>query len=294
MTGVVHACYVSLPDQGAKEGGGPRMSRQTIIAATVCALALLLSPKGAAAFSLMAAPADEAPALSLLGEASLLEEESPLTMDARWRLLAAQMEPPTEESVREAAPEEIKPQWIRPHPGWGDYAIDLALAAVATFAWKRALNVTAARRILVESYDDWGDKLSAQPPINDGNLWLTNWVLHPMLGMYYYQWFRSRGHSRMLSALGVFIESTFHEYIIESSFEPASGIDLLLTPGLGIPLGILTDEVSVRWVRSDSTTKRVLAYVMNPFLTMPWSRWRRDIAWNPREDRLSIRLGFDF
>lgn len=277
------------------------MRNRSLILALLALAPVLAAPAQAGALSLLEArgPAPVS-GHSLLGDEQLDwggeagASHAPIT--ARWSVLAAQMgdvPAPTEESVAENDGMR-KPQWLHPNPGWDDYAIDLALAAFATFAWKRVLNVTAARRILTESYDDWGDKLSTQPPINDGNLWLTNWVLHPMLGMYYYQWFRSRGHSRALSALGVFIESTFHEYIIESSFEPASGIDLILTPGLGVPLGILTDEVSVRWVRSDSTTKRVLAYVMNPFLTMPWARWRRDVSWDPRQDRLTIRLGLEF
>lgn len=273
------------------------MSRRSIIVLSLGLVLALCAPGSAHALSLLGGKDASAPAHSVLGDRSLdwgVHQEQPLI--GRWSMLSAQLEAaqaPTEQAVRESE-NARKPQWLRPQPTLSDYALDLALAAAATFAWKRALNVTAARRILVESYDNWGDTLSTRPPINDGNLWLTNWVLHPMLGMYYYQWFRSRGHSRLLSALGVFLESTFHEYIIESSFEPASGIDIILTPGLGIPLGMLTDEVSVRWARSDSTTKRVLAYVMNPFLTMPWARWRRDISWDPREDRLSFRLGVDF
>lgn len=179
-----------------------------------------------------------------------------------------------------------------PHPTLGDYGLDLFLAAAATFAWKRAVNVTAARRIIVETYSNFSDNLQETPAIDDGNWWGTNYVLHPLLGMFYYNYFRSRGHSRFMSAMGSFLESTIHEYLIEASFEPASGIDIVLTPGLGVPLGLLTDEVSVRWIRSDSRTKRFFGYVINPMLTMPWSRWRRDISYDPRTDRFSFRLEF--
>ncbi|MEW6777379.1 MAG: DUF3943 domain-containing protein [Bdellovibrionota bacterium] len=191
-----------------------------------------------------------------------------------------------------AASEEGK--FARPEPGIGQYSLDIFLISAATFAWKRALNVTAARRIVVETYDGFGDNVTTTPYINDANTWSTNWIGHPLLGMWFYQYFRSRGHTRMLSGVGSFLVSTIHEYLIETSFEPASGIDLIMTPGLGVPMGILTDEVSVRWVKSDSNVKRFFAYVMNPFLTMPWARWRRDIRYDPREDRFAFQVGFDY
>lgn len=199
-----------------------------------------------------------------------------------------------QESAAETAPEEpaAPAPFQRPEPAFGQYCRDTAVLTVAVFAWKRALNATAARRMFVDHYQS--ENFTTMPFINDGNNWTTNWVNHPLVGMWYYQYFRSFGHSRLASGFGSFFVSTVHEYLIETSFEPASGIDLLLTPGLGVPLGILTDEVSVDWARSDSRVKRFAAYVINPFLAMPWARWRRDARFDPRSDRFAFSLSLDF
>lgn len=186
------------------------------------------------------------------------------------------------------------PSLDHPESGGWRFATDILITNAAVFGWKRALNVTAARRIFIQNYDNFEDFITTPPPIDDGNNWTTNWVAHPMLGAYAYMYFRSRGHSRFLSSVGTFIMSTVHEYLIESSFEPASGIDLILTPALGVPLGMVADELSVRWVRSDSSARRFFSYVINPMIAMPWSRWRRSVNYDPSRDTVEIGLSMPF
>ncbi len=266
----------------------------------VAALALTppLFPRSAAAYSLTGAP-KPAGRFSLAGPAAeplsarlFSPFDGATWSDGRFsRQTGAQF---AQESAAGAAPRESQEPspFERPHPTFGQYCRDTAVLTVAVFAWKRALNATAARRMFKDHYES--ENFTTMPFMNDGNNWVTNWVSHPLVGMWYYQYYRSFGHSRLASGFGSFFVSTVHEYLIETSFEPASGIDLFLTPGLGIPLGILTDEVSVEWARSDSRIKRFSAYVMNPFLAMPWARWRRDIGYDPRSDRFEFRLSWEF
>ncbi len=165
-----------------------------------------------------------------------------------------------------------------------DYTVDsLAMMAVVV-GFKRALNVTSARGLLKGGYTLWPDYVTQMPPWNDGNPFYTNWILHPYVGSLFYMYYRNRGYSRIASAFGSFLQSAAHEYIAEAVYEIPSGIDIILTPGLGVPLGMLFDETSVRWARSSSTPKKIAAYFMNPMLGMPFARFRRGPYYDPAQD----------
>lgn len=165
-----------------------------------------------------------------------------------------------------------------------DFTVDTIVISGVIMGFKRALNVTSARGLLRGGYERWPDNVSQVPPWNDGNQFYTNWILHPYAGAVYYMYYRDRGYSRLASSLGSFLVSAVHEYLIESIYEPPSGIDIILTPGLGVPLGIIMDDTSVQWARSDSGLKRTAAYFLNPMLGMPFARFRRGPYYDPSAD----------
>ncbi len=176
-----------------------------------------------------------------------------------------------------------------------DYAVDTLVLSAMVIGFKRALNITGARGMLKGAYSQWPDHVSVVPPWNDGNPFYTNWILHPYAGALYYMYYRDRGYSRIASSIGSFLVSAFHEYIAEAVYEPASGIDLIITPGLGVPLGMLMDETSVRWARSSSTPKKIAAYFMNPMLGMPFARFRRGPYYDPAKDPVfSLQWNWNF
>ncbi len=89
-------------------------------------------------------------------------------------------------------------------------------------------------------------------------------MTHPYIGSLYYLYYRERGHSRLKSAFGSLLQSTLFEYTIEGIVETPSLPDLIFTPLLGAPMGIVFEETS-QWLSSrDNAGARALAYVINP------------------------------
>ncbi len=167
-----------------------------------------------------------------------------------------------------------------------DFAVDTMLLSGMLMGFKRALNVTSARGLLKGGYQLWPHNVSQVPPIPDGNRFYTNFVLHPYVGALYYMYYRDRGYSRVASGVGSFLVSAVHEFLIEAVYEPPSGVDIIATPGFGVPLGILMDETSVEWARSDSTLKKIAAHFINPMIGMPFARFRRGPYYNPENDKV--------
>ena len=80
--------------------------------------------------------------------------------------------------------------------------------------------------------------------------------------------------------------SAVHEFLIEAVYQKPSGIDVLVTPGVGVPLGMVMDETAVRWSRSDSTAKKIAANFLNPMIGMPFARFRRGPYYHPETDKV--------
>ncbi len=101
-------------------------------------------------------------------------------------------------------------------------------------------------------------------PFNDGDPLNTNYFQHPMSGMTTYLYYRAIGFDQVSAGLGTAMHSLLFEYTIESWQQPPSFNDLIITPGLGIPLGIVV-EISSDWLgRRDSQFLRALSYIVNP------------------------------
>ncbi len=119
-------------------------------------------------------------------------------------------------------------------------------------------------RIFDTSFSDWIDNITEWPETDDGDEFFTNFITHPYIGSMYYLYYRERGHSRAKSALGSLLQSTLFEYTIEGLVETPSLPDLIFTPLLGAPMGIVFEETS-NWLSArDNVGARSLAYVVNP------------------------------
>ncbi len=118
-------------------------------------------------------------------------------------------------------------------------------------------------KIFDTSLKKWGTNI-LNPEINDGDNFATNYVYHPYFGALYYQVYRDLGYDKKDAYLGSIIQSTLWEFTIEGTVEKPSIIDLVVTPGLGIPLGIYFEKINKELYLSDSKFKRTLSYIINP------------------------------
>jgi hypothetical protein len=119
-------------------------------------------------------------------------------------------------------------------------------------------------KIFNTSFTKWWDNITEKPEWDDGDTFFVNWVAHPFFGMLSYQFYRARGHSRWSSALGSIIQSTLFEYAIEGLAVQPSLHDLIVNPGVGIPLGMAMEEISEWLIEQDNGAARVGAYITNP------------------------------
>lgn len=119
-------------------------------------------------------------------------------------------------------------------------------------------------KIFNTSFSKWWDNVTEKPEWDDGDGFFINWVAHPFFGMLSYQFYRARGHSVWASALGSVIQSTLFEYAIEGLAVQPSLHDLIINPGVGIPLGIGMEELSAWLLEQDSSVAKVGAYLANP------------------------------
>ncbi len=68
----------------------------------------------------------------------------------------------------------------------------------------------------------------------------------------------------MTSAFGSVVQSTLFEYTIEGVIQSPSIHDLVITPGIGVPAGIVLEETS-NWLEStNSGVLKAVSYVINP------------------------------
>lgn len=98
----------------------------------------------------------------------------------------------------------------------------------------------------------------------DGDRFKTNWVAHPIFGAYSYLYYRAKGYNRYTAALGSLIQSTLFEYTIEGAIQSPSMHDLIITPGVGVPAGIVLEETSAWLASRQSGFLNAMSYVVNP------------------------------
>lgn len=148
--------------------------------------------------------------------------------------------------------------------GVQEYLVDTALAY--TFWWAGRLYYVRFKndRIFDTSFSKWIDNITQWPVVDDGDSFWTNYILHPYFGAQYYLFYRHRGHSVWASALGTAIMSTLFEYTIEGLVETPSLADLIATPGVGVPLGIMMETLSGWLVERDNVPAKIAGYVIDP------------------------------
>jgi hypothetical protein len=101
---------------------------------------------------------------------------------------------------------------------------------------KVSISEKVSRTTLKESF-------TMLPKINDHDSWQWNYVAHPVMGQISYLAYRNRGGSRWGSFCCTLFSSTFHEYIIASSTQRPSVVDLTITPIAGSMLGECSYQV---------------------------------------------------
>ena len=100
--------------------------------------------------------------------------------------------------------------------------------------------------------------------LKDGDSFKTNWVAHPAFGAYTYLYYRAKGYNFYTSALGSFVQSALFEYTIEGVTQSPSIHDLIITPALGVPVGIILEETSDWLVERDNGFLNAIGYIVNP------------------------------
>lgn len=100
--------------------------------------------------------------------------------------------------------------------------------------------------------------------LKDGDSFKTNWVAHPAFGAYTYLYYRAKGYNFYTSALGSLAQSTLFEYTIEGVTQSPSIHDLIITPAVGVPVGIILEETSDWLVERESGLLNVMGYIINP------------------------------
>ncbi len=119
-------------------------------------------------------------------------------------------------------------------------------------------------RIFTASFSGWWDNISQWPVWDDGDSFFTNWVTHPIIGSQEYLFYRAMGHSYLVSALGVVLQSTLFEYTIEGTVEVPSLVDLVSTPLVGVPMGFALEKSSDWLVSTDFVPAKILGHILNP------------------------------
>lgn len=127
-----------------------------------------------------------------------------------------------------------------------------------------------------------------KPALLDGDSFHTNFIQHPVFGAASYLYYRARGYDRTASGLASFLTSTFYEYTVEGWRQSPSFEDMIVTPGLGILLGISLEETSNWLAERDNHALRLLSYIVNPArVLIP----NGNIAW---QNVLTMQVAFQF
>lgn len=136
---------------------------------------------------------------------------------------------------------------------------------------------------------DWAFYIASQHDtiLDNGSFhkWLTNWYQphfdndsfeynifkHSLVGMSYYQWFRSRGYTVQTAFLWTFASSLAFELFIETVTERPSIQDIYQTPVYGTVLGIGLEKLSQICHRTETALGHVCGYILDPFTLIPKS-----------------------
>jgi len=109
-----------------------------------------------------------------------------------------------------------------------------------------------------------GDHLTSAP-VWDQDDWMLNYVGHPYAGSIYYNTVRAQGASPWQSFLFAFGASTFWEYVVEGTAEPASAQDLIVTPVGGALVGELVHQLTLQLKKGGTNVlEGIVITILNP------------------------------
>lgn len=100
--------------------------------------------------------------------------------------------------------------------------------------------------------------------LKDGDSFKTNWVVHPAFGAYTYLYYRAKGYNLYTSAFGSFTQSLLFEYTIEGVAQSPSIHDIIVTPAVGVPIGIILEETSDWLIERNNGFLNAMGYIVNP------------------------------
>ncbi len=84
----------------------------------------------------------------------------------------------------------------------------------------------------------------AQPPLfTDDDAFWVNFVLHPLMGSHFYMTARNHGLPVPVAVLYAVTGSLAWEFLVESWYTRPVVLDAIATPLLGVPLGLVFDEL---------------------------------------------------
>lgn len=92
-------------------------------------------------------------------------------------------------------------------------------------------------------WSNFQDAFRLPPVLVDDDRFFVNFVLHPMMGAHFYMAARNHGLNPYVAALYSFGGSLVWEFLVESWFTRPVVLDTVVTPGLGVPLGIVLSEL---------------------------------------------------
>jgi hypothetical protein len=102
-------------------------------------------------------------------------------------------------------------------------------------------------------------------PVWDEDDWKLNYLGHPYAGSLYYNTVRAQGASVGQSFLFALGASTFWEYFVEATAEPASTQDLIVTPVAGAILGELVHRLTLSMKKNGTSfLEGIVITVLNP------------------------------
>lgn len=107
------------------------------------------------------------------------------------------------------------------------------------------------------SFKKLGYHFVAPPELNDGDPVVTNYIAHPVFGAFTYHVFRQRGYTARQSFFASTLHSALFEYTVEGFIQRPSGVDLLVTPLVGAPVGARLG----RWILPVSLSFIVMKYI---------------------------------
>ncbi len=211
-----------------------------------------------------------------------VSQEIPLFEDSVWQeKVFVYSESANDLSLPEKSPEVL---------GTKEFLRDSAIYYSAIWALRLFYVRNKNDRIFDTSFSKWIDNITDFPEWDDGDDFVTNFIIHPFAGYMSYIYYREMGHGFWASAFGSFLQSTLFEYTVEGLVETPSLVDLIFTPGLGVPVGYVAEKTSGWLMKKDNIFAQVAGRIINPMQNVV--RDRKIVLFNPLTGKFEYMTSF--